>query len=155
MADSQVISSQPGSSTSTSCFGADNWVPFVTADGNTAACANFGTAGKLLWRITFRTDTLTAGTPAGDHGKIDYQFTQSSRNLSPAGPDLSVLWADPSGDTLIAAWGFEGKVVHSTLPSFSEHIGVISHGVFTPLRFPSSLTTFGGAHPPWLPVIAW
>lgn len=152
IADSQVIASWPESGSSTSCFAQDTWVPFVTADGNTAACWYYRTVGKSLWQITFRTDTLTAGTPAVDQSKIDYQFTHSSKNLFT--PEPAVLWADPSGDTLIAAWGFEPKVVNSTLPSFTAHIGVISHGTFTPLRLPSTLTTLGPPTP-WLPVIAW
>jgi hypothetical protein len=134
VADSQVISSTPESGSSPSCFRQDSWVPFVTAAGNTAACASVTKAGSLAERITFRTDTLTAGTPPVDQGKTDYQFTQSMKNLVPMWVDLSVQWANSSGDTLIGGWFSLTKATSL----YNDQIGVISHGKFTPLRFPAS-----------------
>ncbi len=51
------------------------------------------------------------------------------------GADRSLLWASPSGDTLIGQWHYIASLAAAT----GVHFGVISHGKFTPLRLPSSL----------------
>ena len=48
-----------------------------------------------------------------------------------------VLWVSPSGDTLIG--GLLPSNVSQAAGANGPRIGVISHGTFTPLRFPPGL----------------
>jgi len=48
---------------------------------------------------------------------------------------LQVLWISPSGDAIVGAWTIYAKGTLEDAPN-GLHIGVMSHGKFTPLRFP-------------------
>jgi hypothetical protein len=113
------------------CYAVNYWPPLISADGKTISCVNEDSPSPSLRGINFDTDPL--GTPATIKPRFDYQVT-TSRPLVGA---LSVLWTSPSGDTLIGAWGFS-RGSSSDSPA-SQYIAVISHGKFTPLRFPSTL----------------
>jgi hypothetical protein len=119
------------------CFAVDHWPPLISADAKTVSCTNIvGTVESGL-QITFDTDPLPAGTAAGLKPGLDYQVTTSSTKEVLGNVGLtSVLWVSPSGDTLIGAWSFGGS---SPDDASAQHIGVISHGKFTPLRLPSDI----------------
>jgi hypothetical protein len=106
----------------TSCFGIDSWPEQISPDGKTVSCAQGDKS-----HIAFVTDPLTGRGTA----KIDYQVRTSP------GAYTGVLWTNPSGDTLIAVWG----TYFSLGQPVSLHFGVISHGMFMPLRLPSSITS--------------
>jgi hypothetical protein len=118
------------------CYAIIYWPPLVSADGKTISCANEVELTPSRNSVAFDTDPL--GTPPAIKPRFDYRVTPS-RPL--AGP-LSVLWTSPSGDTLIGVWGeANGTGITALEHGASGHVGVISHGKFTALRFPSSLTS--------------
>jgi hypothetical protein len=108
----------------TSCFASGTWPVPISADGKTVSCGQ--TNGS---RIVFVTNPLTARAAATS--AIDYQLKSAS------GTDVGVLWTSPSSGTLIGVWG---TYTSATQP-IHLNFGVISHGRFTPLRLPSSLTS--------------
>jgi hypothetical protein len=104
----------------------------ISADGKTFSCTTAGGWGPTD-HLSFHTYPLTADTTATAHGTIDYQvtYTNGGRYIP------QVLWTSPSGGTIIGAlFPYEGNP-----PAVANdlHIGVISHGKFTPLRIPASL----------------
>jgi hypothetical protein len=103
----------------------------VNPDGKTFSCVTASTsaAGE---RLSFRTYPLAASTTATAKGMIDYQVTRRNERAFPYSP--VVLWSSPSGDTLIGAWW----PATSANPD-DRHVGVISHGTFTPLKIPASV----------------
>ena len=64
--------------------------------------------------------------------RIDYQVTQMAKK---GVSTLQVLWISPSGDAIVGAWTVYAKGTLEDAPN-GLHIGVMSHGKFTPLRFP-------------------
>jgi hypothetical protein len=128
LADSTPIWSGhlPWTGSLTSCFALITWPLQISADGKTVSCGQ--SDGP---RIAFVTDPLTAGATATS--AIDYQL-----KVSLGTGVVGVLWTSPSGGTLIGVWGASSSPLGHAIPlSF----GVISHGTFTPLRLPSSLTS--------------
>jgi hypothetical protein len=104
----------------------------ISADGKTFSCTTAGGWGPTD-HLSFHTYPLTASTTATAPGTIDYQvtYTNEGRYIP------QVLWTSPSGDTLIGAlFPYTGGP-----PPIAKglHVGVISHGKFTPLRMPASL----------------
>jgi hypothetical protein len=118
------------SSYESDCGDLANWPPLVSADGKTFTC----TAS-----LSFVTFPMTAGSTGAGPATLDY--------TSPSGPGLptftsDVLWVSSSGDTLIVEWG-AGRA--GTNPSVGNglNFGVVRHGKFTPLRFPSGFGDIG------------
>ena len=115
--------------------------PLVSADGNTISCATVTLSATLS--VTFSTYRPAAGSTvpgpgstAAGQATTRYQVSRTAHGGSTEGGEL--LWGSPSGDTLIGAW--EIGAGSASLPdSLPAHIGVISHGKFTPLRLPSGL----------------
>jgi hypothetical protein len=122
------------------CYAVSSWPPVVSADGKTVTCTNYDElkSGASRWMASFVTDPLPPGAGASIKPRFDYQvkspLDQNGKPLA-EGADTSLLWVSPSGDTLIAEWHYIG----SRPPATGVHVGVISHGKFTPLRLPPSL----------------
>ena len=111
---------------------------FVSADGKTVSCGALGQqagSSSIRMTVTFSTYQLAPGTTAAGQGMIAYQVTRQEPTSSGASGLSALLWVSPSGGTLIGKWGI-GPSKGSSVPF---HIGVISHGMFTPLRFPADL----------------
>jgi hypothetical protein len=113
--------------------------PLVSADGKTTSCATVTLSATLS--VAFSTYHLAAdGAVPGPSGAgarqptMHYQVSRTVHGGSTEGGQL--LWVSPSGGTLIGAWeiGAGSATLSDSLPA---HIGVISHGKFTPLRLPS------------------
>ena len=126
LADSTVIWSGRLSWTTSlsSCFSIESWPLQISAVGKTVSCAQSDGS-----RIAFATDSLTAGATAA--GTIEYQVAGAQ------GTDLGIVWTSASGGTLVGVWGTNFSLGRSV----PLHLGVISHGTFTPLRLPSSLAS--------------
>jgi hypothetical protein len=122
------------------CYAAGEWPPLISADGKTATCLNYAEvkSAPAGWMASFVTDPLPPGTAAGLKPRFDYQVTspvdQNGKPLA-GGADTSLLWASPSGDTIIGVWHY----IASRAPATGVHFGVIRGGTFTPLRLPNSL----------------
>jgi hypothetical protein len=108
-----------------SCGGLFDWPPLIGADGTTFTCTS---------TFAFLTFPITAGTTAAGLGRTDYQVTPSGDSVFTG----AVLWTSASGDTVIGEWGASRKT--NMTVGDGLHIGVISHGRFTPLRFPSGFS---------------
>jgi hypothetical protein len=108
--------------------------PLVSADGKTISCATVTLSAILS--VTFSTYHLAAGGAGAGQPTIGYQVSRTAHGGSTEGGEL--LWVSPSGGTLIGAWEI-GAGSASLSDSLPAHIGVISHGKFTPLRLPSGL----------------
>jgi hypothetical protein len=116
----------------------DRVPPMISADGKTASCASMSQdtgSSATGWTETFSSYQLGAGTTAADRGTVAYQVTRQLRSSSGVSGAGDLLWVSPSGGTLIGAWGVAG--VNASIPL---NVGVISHGTFTPLRFPAGFT---------------
>jgi hypothetical protein len=93
----------------------------VTADGRTVVCTGrspFRTHNQVPVHITIRWLVYSV---AAKMVRTGYQVRFDALAQVVTG---GVLWADPSGDTMIVTW--------STAPD-STHVGVLSRGRFTPL----------------------
>lgn len=104
----------------------------ISADGKTFSCTTAGGWGPTD-HLSFHTYPLTASTTATAQGTIDYQvmYMNQGRYIP------QVLWCSSSGDMLIGAlFSYAGGPAPIAK---GLHIGVISHGKFTPLRIPASL----------------
>jgi hypothetical protein len=127
IADSRIIwSAPPAGATAASCGFPDATLPqpmslLVTADGQTVVCTDhspFPTHDQVPVPITIR---WLAYSVAAKIMRTSYQVRFDALTQVVTG---GVLWADPSGDTMIVTW--------STAPD-STHVGVVSRGRFTPL----------------------
>jgi hypothetical protein len=124
------------------CYAVNEWPPMISADGKTVSCTNYDElkSGASRWMASFVTDPLPSGAAAAFKPRFDYQVRSPvDKNGKPlaGGADTSLLWVNPSGDTLIAQWHY----IASRPPATGVQFWVISHGKFTPLRLPSSLAT--------------
>jgi hypothetical protein len=114
-----------------SCTGQRFGEQLISADGTTLGCpalTRLGTGPKL----SFLTYPLTTGSAAAGQATIQYQVLLHTGN---GGFTQEVLWISPSGDALIGGWT---TTASGTLKAAANdtHVGVMSHGKFTPLRFP-------------------
>jgi len=128
-----------------------NGPDLIGADGTTLGCmaltgpgngqASLG-AGRNLGFLTY---PLATGATVAGQARIDYRVTPTKESIL---GNWAALWISPDGDALIATWNISQPVpgkTSTTLPPAtgkeSQHsttyIGVVSHGKFTPLRFPS------------------
>jgi hypothetical protein len=97
------------------------WPPAVSADGKTFSC----TTGAA-----FVTYPLAPGAVGTGPGKVDLRVGNNEFVIN-------VLWANTTGDTLIATWGVQDSNTVASNPNTKDvQIDVISHGKATPLRFP-------------------
>jgi hypothetical protein len=102
----------------------------ISADGKTINCA-LGQAQSTDDILAFFTYPLTVSATVMTQGKVDYTMTlpQDKGLYIP-----EILWASPSGGTFIAAViPYDGS---AAAVANGPRFGVISHGKFTPLRFP-------------------
>jgi len=102
----------------------------ISPDGKTFSCTTAGGWGTVD-HLSFHTFPLAASTTASAAGTIDYQVTYTGNGRwVPA-----VAWVSQSGDMLV------GSLTPLDEPSMpGPRLGVISHGTFTPLPVPASLT---------------
>jgi hypothetical protein len=160
IADSQLIWSTTASSRP-SC-----WLkpPAVSADGKTIACAAYilkqSSAGRLQWTLSWRSYQASTQAPAAGKYTIAYQVTPQAQATSVVLSDA--LSVSPSGSALVGEWavapfpalpassakdshgssGTAPMVLVGPLRSGGEvHVGVMSHGTFTPLRLAPGLPT--------------
>ena len=134
------------STTLQDCVG--QWGIHISADGKTFSCATAAQVpnGAVL---RFYTYPLAASTTATAKGRLDAQLrlrdNQGGSEFMP-----QVLWASPSGGTLIGAWIRAVRIPVSSGAGSSaaaapgQSIGVISQGRFAPLRFPPGLNLSSG-----------
>jgi hypothetical protein len=112
-------------------------LPVISADGKTVSCPTLsqqGTSPSLRWTVTFSTYRLAAGPTAADQGTVAYQVTRpvpGATGGTGAAGGATLLWVSPSGGTLIGVWQINGSGLDSEGP---VHVGLISHGKFTPLQ---------------------
>jgi hypothetical protein len=128
------------------CVG--QWGIHISADGKTFSCATAAQVpnGAVL---RFYTYPLAASTTATAKGRLDTQLrlrdNQGGSEFMP-----QVLWASPSGGTLIGAWiravgiPVSSGAGSSAAAAPGQSIGVISQGRFAPLRFPPGLNLSSG-----------
>jgi hypothetical protein len=105
------------------CFNEGNWPPMLSADGTAISCLTWDMPAKTPGHVDFDTYPLVPGRQP----VLNYRATILPEDKT-GGLDASVLWASPSADTFIVAWGGPGLK-----PATDSHFGVISHGKFTPL----------------------
>jgi hypothetical protein len=103
----------------------------ISADGTTFGCTAV-TGPDTDPNLSFLTYPLTTGTAVAGKARVDYQVTQMTKK---GVSTLQVLWISPSGDAIVGAWTTYAKGTLEDAPN-GLHIGVMSHGKFTPLRFP-------------------
>jgi hypothetical protein len=104
---------------------------FISADGTTFGCTAVTGPGTDP-NLSFLTYPLTTGTTVAGKARIDYQVTQMAKK---AVSTQQALWISPSGDAIVGAWTIYAKGTLEDAPN-GLHIGVMSNGKFTPLRFP-------------------
>ena len=98
--------------------------------------------------VRFYTFPLAASTTATAKGRLDASLR--IRDNRAYGYLAEVLWASPSGGTLIGLWirevmdAVSSQGGSSGLVDLGPHIGVISHGKFAPLHFPAGFTLYVG-----------
>jgi hypothetical protein len=134
LADSKVVWGPPRAEKGQNPF-ANCGPGLISADGKTFSCTTAG-GSAANDHLSFHTYPLTASTTATAQGRVDYQVMLQKERYIP-----EVLWASPSGGTLIGALipylGSAASVANGL------QIGVISHGKFTPLRLPPNLLPAG------------
>jgi len=103
----------------------------ISADGTTFGCsAAIGTSTDPS--PSFLTYPLALGATVAEKATVDYQVTPPAKE----GLDTQqTLWISPSGDAIVGAWTTDAKGTLDGVPN-GLRIGVMSHGKFTPLRFP-------------------
>jgi hypothetical protein len=167
IADSQLIWSTPVSASTADCRFAP---PLVSADGQAITCVTTDirhpSAGHSQWTVTWRVYHASAQAPASGPYTIAYQVTRQEPGNSEG--TVAVVWVSPSGSALIGEWAIapfpqatpspvsdgNGSSVSAKLPlggvpSGATHVGVMSHGTFTPLPLPPGIVSL----PPQ--AIAW
>jgi hypothetical protein len=116
-------------------------VDVISADGKALSC---GTASGwyATESISFLTFPLTISPTAAAKGGTGYRTDYLESPVKAKGSySPEVLWTSSSGDTLIGA---VIPIVGGSVPAANGlHIGVISHGKFTPVRLPSNLLPAG------------
>jgi hypothetical protein len=175
IADSQLIWSAPAGAPAPDCR-LD--MPLVSADGQAVACGNLDVSHRPTgpFAFTWHVYRASAQDPAAAKYTTAYQFTQQEPGGFQF--SLDALWVSPSGSAVIGDWaitplhpatvsprtsgssgsssssGSSGSSASATLRLGSVfpgpvHIGVMSHGTFTPLRLPLGILSL---HPQ---AIAW
>ena len=100
---------------------------FISADGSTLGCQSVTGPGTNP-DLSFVTIPLAAPARA----RVGYQVT----NMAQKGVSTDqALWISPAGNAIVGAWTTYAKGTLEDSPN-GLHIGVISNGKYTPLRFP-------------------
>ena len=84
--------------------------------------------------LNFLTYPLKPSTAAAAKGTLQYQITDAAKKRV---DESYVLWISPSGSSLIGVWNLYVKGGAFVDSPNGTHVGVMSHGKFTPLRFPA------------------
>jgi hypothetical protein len=140
LADSRVvwsISDPLGKApTPTAC----GWEPYpsLAADGKTVLCTSLtstpmgtGKNARYLWRMTWLSFQTSGPTV------IHTAYTATANeSADQAGINGGVLWADPSGSTMIIVWS-EGTTDSGVAVEKTPHFGILSHGRLRQLPLPS------------------
>ena len=113
------------------CFGAGGWPPQLSGDGSTVTCVTGNGAER-----NFVSERLAAGTTASTKPTVVYQVKAKQVGVGDW-LETNFLWVSPSADTFIVQWVSGGS--EFSLPS-NAGSGVVSHGKFTPLRIPKSIS---------------
>jgi hypothetical protein len=103
----------------------------ISVDGTTFGCLAVTGPGTDP-NLSFVTYPLTTGATVAKRARVDYQVAQMAKK---GVSTQQVLWISPSGDAIVGAWTIYAKGTLEDAPN-GLHIGVMSHGKFTPLRFP-------------------
>jgi hypothetical protein len=110
-------------------------VDLISPDGNTLSCGvadGWYTNGNLSF-LTFPLTKSAATTEKSKTGyTTDYDMPLKGEIYVP-----EALWVSQSGDTIIGA--LVPYTANAAAVANGLHIGVISHGKFTPLRLPANL----------------
>lgn len=103
----------------------------ISADGTAFGCSAITGPGTDP-NLSFLTYPLASGTAVTAKARVHYQVT----NMAKKGvSQQQILWISPSGDAVVGAWTIYAKGTLADAPN-GLHVGVMSHGKFTPLRFP-------------------
>jgi hypothetical protein len=116
------------------CFSVDNWPPVLSADGTAISCLTWDMPANTPGHVDFDTYPLAPGRQP----VLNYRATILPENKT-GGLNASVVWASPSADTFIVAWGGPGLKAAT-----DSHFGVVSHGKFTPLPLQPNRTALLG-----------
>jgi len=108
----------------------------ISADGTAFGCAAM-TGPDTGPTLSFLTYPLPPGTAVTAKARADYQVTIGAKKFV---PNAQILWISPSGGTVVGQWTVEewpnvAKGAKRAAPG-ELHVGAMSHGKFTPLRFP-------------------
>jgi hypothetical protein len=110
----------------------------ISADGTAFGCAAVTRPGTDP-TLSFLTYPLPPGTAVTAKARVDYQVTTGAKKQVAY---AHILWISPSGGTVVGQWATLAEGAERFAPN-GLHAGAMSHGKFTPLRFPpgfSSLT---------------
>ena len=140
LADSQIVWSipdRPGKApTPASC--ALDPSPLLTANGKTVLCTSLtstplgtGKNARYRWRMTWLTFQKSDPTVV----RTAYTAT-ADESADQAGITGGVLWADPSGSTMIIVWS-EGITNTGVAVEKTPHFGILSKGRLSQLPLPS------------------
>jgi hypothetical protein len=142
LTDSKVVWTTPAADTNgaPACQGSltDQLTVRISADGKTVSCATArrkGSTSSPRCTMTYSTYRLAAEMSDVGQGRTVSQVSVQENEPSGLICDDMVLWVSPSGGTLIGAW-FIDPASGLGAASLPVHIGVISHGEFTPLPLP-------------------
>ncbi|MGH3210219.1 MAG: hypothetical protein ACRDNO_20945, partial [Trebonia sp.] len=103
----------------------------ISADGTAFGCSAKTGPGTDP-NLTFLTYPLATGTAVTPEARVDYQLT----NMAKKGvTQQQILWISPSGDVVVGFWAIAVKGAFADAPN-GLHVGAMSDGKFTPLRFP-------------------
>jgi hypothetical protein len=104
---------------------------FISADGTTLGCEAVTGPGADP-NLSFLTYPLAPGTAATAKARVDYEITNTVKK---GVTQWQLLWISPSGNAVVGAWAIAAKGTFADAPN-GLHVGAMSHGKFTPLRFP-------------------
>ena len=113
----------------------------ISADGTAFGCAAM-TGPDTDPTLSVLTDPLPPGTAVTAKARADYQVTIGAKKFVPT---AQILWISPSGGTVIGQWAVEewpdvAKGAKRAAP-MELNVGAMSHGKFTPLRFPPGFSS--------------
>ena len=160
---SQLIWSSPAGATASDCrFD----MPLVSADGQAVACASINVRSQPTAPVTYTWHVYRASAqdPAAAKYTIAYHVTLQEQ--TPFETTVDAFWISPSGSAVIGDWAITPLHTTTASPGTSVssasatlrlgsvfpgpvHVGVMSHGTFTPLRLPVGILSL---HPQ---AIAW
>jgi hypothetical protein len=108
----------------------------ISADGTAFGCAAM-TGPDTDPILSFLTYPLPPGTAVTAKARVDYQVTIGAKKQVAY---AQILWISPSGGTVVGQWATLAKGAERVAPN-GLHFGAMSHGKFTPLRFPPGFSS--------------